>query len=411
MNRKQVLILSYFVNEDGMACSHHVSDRLPLFRELGCEPVVLSSMCVPKLSGYAHFRAFSLMPAGIRFEVRRSLRRRGKESIAWKLRNLILLPLLPFYGLDRLAFRVDPTWSWLPHALLQGMRICGTRGIDLLYSTGGPPVAHEVARRIGRRLSLKWLAEVQDPLVHGYCAGNPLEVRYLRRLEKAIYEQADRMIFLTESARAGAEARIGRAGKGAVIYPGAERSGSREQPDGHREFRMAHFGSLGGVRNLRTLIRGMELAAGKEGDPAAWVQVDLYGGIGDDDRRRIALSPCGSAFRFMGAVPRRTAVALMQRYDMLLLIQGAHDISGETIPSKLYEYLHSGRPVLGLVHRNPELEAMLTGLGHAAVRADDPEDVAATLRRLMRDRAAGRLPRPRSSPFTPRRAVRQLLAL
>lgn len=411
MNRKQVLILSYFANEDGMACSHHIDDRLPLFRDMGCEPAVLSSICMPKLTGYAHFRACSLMPAGIRFEVRRFLRRRGEESIPWKLRSAILFPLLPFYGLDRLVFRVDGTRSWLPHALVQGIRICRTRGIDLLYSTGGPPVVHEVARRIKRRLSLKWLAEVQDPLVHGYCAARTSEVEYLRKLEKMIYEQADRMIFLTRGAMARAEERIGRTGKGVVIYPGAEQSAIREQPEPSRQFRIAHFGSLGGVRNLRTLIRGMEMAAGERGEGASCLQVDLYGGVGDDDRQRIALSPCRPVFRFKGAVRRQTAVALMQSYDMLLLIQGVHDISRETIPSKLYEYLHSGCPVLGLVYRNPELEAMLTGLGHVAVGADDPEEVAATLRRLVRDRQAGRLPQPLASPFTTRRAVRELLAL
>ena len=60
---------------------------------------------------------------------------------------------------------------------------------------------------------------------------------------------------------------------------------------------------------------------------------------------------------------------------VLLLIQNAEDFSAETIPSKTYEYLNTGRPILGLVHKNPELQKMLEAQGHLAVYADRAEEV------------------------------------
>ena len=73
----------------------------------------------------------------------------------------------------------------------------------------------------------------------------------------------------------------------------------------------------------------------------------------------------------------------MESSDVLLLVQDVSDISSETIPSKVYEYLHSDRPVLGLVYRNPELTRILEDHGHISVEVDDPPAIARALGNLV----------------------------
>ena len=407
---KQVLILSYFTNEDGMACSHHIDDRLPYLREMGYEPVLLSSICVPRHKDYTHFRVPSLLPSGQRFEFRRILRHRGTDSILWKMRNLILLPLLPLFALERVVCKKDSVWAWLPLALWKARQICRTGGIDLIYSTGGPAVVHEVACHLAREFQVKWLAEVQDPLIHGYCAKNDAELQLLHRVEKQTYEQADRMIFLTEEALKVTEKRVRKTGKGKVIYPGAAIRPVIRESSGDI-LTMAHFGSLGGVRNLEKLLEGMELAVQREPRILSRLRIDLFGNVGGDDMARLDASPVKKNFTLKGFVPRTDALKIMQRYDVLLLIQGAHDISRETIPSKLYEYLQSGRLVLGLIHKNNELQNMLTSLGHLSVQADNWEGIAAALVGLF-DRWQGKEGQAlHPSPYTIERAVGELLSL
>lgn len=67
----------------------------------------------------------------------------------------------------------------------------------------------------------------------------------------------------------------------------------------------------------------------------------------------------------------------MSRSDALL-IQGEHTISSETIPSKVYEHLHIGRPILALVHTNPELEQMLLDRNHFPTYTS-PENICEAL--------------------------------
>jgi hypothetical protein len=54
----------------------------------------------------------------------------------------------------------------------------------------------------------------------------------------------------------------------------------------------------------------------------------------------------------------------------------------EYIPSKMYEYLWTQRPILALVWHNPQMERMLRELDHWAVKADDIQEVAQALGEL-----------------------------
>jgi len=410
---RRILVISYFVNEDGMACAHHVTDRLMVLAGR-CEALcVLSSWCVRPLPGLCHRRTPSLMPSGLRFETRRRFHRLVSRNRAWKaVRDLTLFPLLPLYAAERAFSRLDPTWHWQPLAVRSGLGLIRRLGMDTVYSTGGPPVAHTVARAIAEREDVKWLAEIQDPLIHGYCAGHEDEYRKLVHTEKAIYRDADRMIFLTRAAREATEKRVGMSGKGEVIYPGAPPL-TLPEAGGQRNgiLRLAHFGSLGGVRNLAPLLAGLQWAATREPGLVRELQIDLYGGIGGDDRQRLADSPLGSLFRLHGLVPREQALQAMAASDILLLIQGIHDISRETIPSKCYEYFHSGRPILGLIHENSELTSMFEKLGHRPVAAADPEAIGRGVLELRAAFRAGQRSKPSPSPYTVQAAVDRLLEL
>lgn len=413
---KKILIITYFSNQAGMACSYHIDDRLPLLLELGYEPVLLTSLCVPKWDRYIHYRVPSLSPSGLRFELRQLFLRKGKDSLLWKLRNILLLPLLPLYGLERLFARIDPVWYWQPLACFQARRICKRHSIDLIYSTGGPAVAHKVGSCLLKKLSekrqkMKWVAEVQDPLIHSYCANTDLELQLLQKVERETYRKADRMIFLTRQAMETTEKRVAQTGKGVVVYPGAvpgAKTASSNQPGLANKMTLAHFGSLGGVRNLAPFINGLERAVSEQVSMKDDLAIILYGSVGGDDRERIDASAHASLFSLPGTVVRKEALTVMADCDILLLIQGQDPVSSQTIPSKLYEYLHVGRPVLAIVHENQEIPAMIEPLGHTCV-STEVKDIAQGLLKLYRQWKSKAAGVPLASPYTVRKAVEQIV--
>jgi hypothetical protein len=105
------------------------------------------------------------------------------------------------------------------------------------------------------------------------------------------------------------------------------------------------------------------------------MRFDFYGNCDANSKRLLRAFPREGVVTFHGRVSRSASLAAMRDADVLVLIQNVADYSAETIPSKVYEYLVAGRPILGLVHKNPELSGMLQAQGHIAVDAASPDAV------------------------------------
>lgn len=382
---KTWLILSYRANIDGSACSQHVDDRLPELRARGVEPLLLSGPLGSPGKDVVHHRTWSLAPSGIRFEQRHRLKRRLGRGWRYRLASLLLLPLLPFHGLEKLLLPLESEWSWCFTAAWRGLRLCRERQPELIYSSGGGVGAHLAAWYIARRSGVRWIAETQDPLVHDreWRKGR-LALALYSRIEGLIFRSARRFVFLTRAARDNAERRTGMAGRGAVILPGSNPA-FFPAPFWRRGpvFRLTHFGTLSTTRNLVTLLLGLYFLLEQYPPWRELLRIELYGscdGYSSMMARDLGLS---SLVHFKGPRPRRVAHAAMAASDCLLLVQDTVFFSSETIPSKVYEYLLTGRPILGLIHGNEELAALLLARGHECVPADQPRLVTRALERLM----------------------------
>ncbi|NJD36777.1 MAG: glycosyltransferase family 4 protein [Geobacter sp.] len=404
------LILSYFTKIDGMACAQHIDDRIPYLVEAGIEPVMLSGVCGGDWRGMTHVKAFSLAPSGIRFELRHLRKLGGMVRLVAVLLNLLILPL---YLLEKLLIDLDSQWSWFPVATLKGYRICNRHQPKVIYSTGGPASTHLAAALIASRYRIPWVAEFQDPLVHDDWLRSKRALKVYTWLERFICSRADAVIFLTDRARKNANSRTNLGERGHVIYPGAD-PGTMPQIDYERGscFRIAHFGSLGGSRNLKVFLEALQQLLAERPEMAAFIRLDLYGSCDPLSRQAINAFPLPDIIHDYGRVPRSESLVAMKRCDLLLLVQNTEKFSSETIPSKTYEYLHTGRPILGLVYHNPELEQMLMSLGHTAVAADSTPAVKQAIFALCSNwNKVGQSCQSQSSPFTVESAANHLLTV
>lgn len=407
------LILSYFSNIDGKASSQHLDDRLPYLRALGKKPILLTSICGERRLDVPHFRVPSVAPSGIRFELR-YLKRRNRTL------KLVLLPalltVLPFYLLEKAILNLESEWSWFPLAFLRGARLCKKFRPEIIYSTGGPASAHFAAGLAAHFRKIPWIAELQDPLVFKDWPRSRMALKINSALERFILRKASAVVFLCEGARERAVERNGiDPAKAHVIYPGASPSPDVTQVAYAKgEFcRFAHFGSLGGSRNLETFLEALQIVFSKNPDLIKTVRFDLYGTMDGLSRNQIAGFNYPDVITDYGKIPRSDALFAMQRSDVLVLIQNRDDLSYETIPSKIYEYFQIGRPVLGLVYRNSNLKKMLVDRGHFAAEADSvtqiAENIISVFDRWRRGDSIST--EAASSPYTTQDAVERLLAL
>jgi SAM-dependent methyltransferase len=327
--------------------------------------------------------------------------------------TVLMLPVFPFYLLEKAVVNIDNTWFWAPLAALRGYLYCLRQRPEIIYSTGGPACAHLAAGWIAGWTGIPWVAELQDPLVHSYCARSGEELRLVHWAERFLCRKANRVVFLTEGAARAAAGRTQLADRGVCIYPGAKPIPEAPAAIGKGEvLRIVHIGSLGGVRNLAFFLKGLEAALVQRPGIDGTLQVHLYGSLQKDILSQIDASVCRGMFTLHGQVSRERAAYEMLHSDLLLLIQGADDVSSETIPSKAYEYFQARRPVLGLVYKNTELWCMLERLGHRPAWADAPGEIKEAILHFVCRWEGNTLTRATEpSSFTVESAVAQLAGL
>ena len=424
-NDKQIwLVLSHGFNMDGRAASQTITDKIPHLLNIGIKPIVVSAITGKKDKVVEHHQVLPAGPVALRFDLRHYLKQRISSRFIYRIAmTVISLFLLPFILIEKIFMRIETHWSWAITAYFTGARIIRTCKPVLIYSTGGAYSAHLAGYWLARRYRLPWIAEIHDPMILDTQPKNS-RVRFSGWLEGIICRHADFVWWFTEEAMARARARHPElADRGHCIIPGSNPPEFLRTPYRHsKHLVIGHFGSLADTRNLEYLLLGMRRILENNPQWAEHFRIHLYGGGIDAISARALLSfPHPSMIEQFGRLEndpktgesgRDQVIKRMNAVDCLLLLHGTIPVCEEYIPSKLYEYLWTQRPILALVWHNPQLEHMLRELGHWAVKADDADSIASALEELharwMRDDLADSgVP----SPYTSEAATRQIIAL
>lgn len=413
---------------DGRAASHTMTDKIPHLVARGIAPVVIGAVTGEQDKTVEHHRLWPVSPAGLRFDLRHVLRRRFARDtlgsrVAYRvLSALVTIVLFPFYLVERTLISLEPHWSFFLPAYFVGASLIRSRKCSVIYSTGGASSAHHAGYLLAKKTGLPWVAEIHDPMVAYRGKPTRMRDRFAAWLEGKICERADVAIWFVETARDRARERHPELGdRGHVMSPGADAPSFGKIPYRRTpELVIGHFGLLAPSRNLVVFLAALGDILRREPDLARVIRVELYGGEPDRlSAEAIARLPAPGIVRAFGRLEfdpatgesgRDRVLKRMQTVDALLLLHGEHDNCEEYIPSKLYEYLWTQRPVIGLVRRNPHLSQILTTQGHWAADADDVAAIAAILDDLVaRWRAGALADSGRPSPFTPGAAVDQII--
>ena len=433
-HRQRWLIISHAFNMDGRAASHTITDKLPHLKAAGIEVVVLSGVSGEQDPELEHYRLWPAGPAGLRFDLRHVLRKRFGKGVVYRVLMLLAsLVLVPGMVVEKLLRPLESSWSWWFTAYRKGRALARQQPFDLIYSTGGAYAAHVAGRALKFATGTPWLAEVHDPLVVPGTTPRTPHQKKQADIERQICTDADIAIWFTDQALASARARHPQLGdKGKMMLPGIDKPFDALPPyKPGAKFVVGHFGSLSATRSMVPFIKALELLKTRRPDMVAQTELHIYGGSIDAPAAELlAHSPVREQVRQFGRIEADPATGLsgrdqilhrMRGVDVLLLLHGEDPLCEEYIPSKLYEYLWMQRPILSIVHRNPQMAAMIRGEGHVTVETglvagdSDPGAVAPALATELealyeRWRGPGLPDSGRGSPYTTAASTRQLIA-
>lgn len=247
-------------------------------------------------------------------------------------------------------------WStWWFGAVLAGLKEIHKEKPAVLWSTYPITSAHLIGATLARWTGLPWVADFRDPMINGDYPAAPLQRRSWHWLEALVMRTATRCVFTTGRAAELYQQRYpDAAGKCVVIENGYD----DEAFVGNAPLRM-------GVNDDQLLMLHSGIIYPRDRDPNAF-----FGAIaslvesGQLERQRLKIRfraphhgdevaalannhDLADVVEIAPPISYREAIGEMMGADLLLVFQGAHFNS--QIPAKIYEYLRTGRPILGLV--------------------------------------------------------------
>jgi glycosyltransferase involved in cell wall biosynthesis len=133
-----------------------------------------------------------------------------------------------------------------------------------------------------------------------------------------------------------------------VITNGYDLELDQTAPTLDEKFTLSHIGSLLSGRNPKNLWKVLSEMVRASDEFKNSVQIDLVGVVSSeilDDLERNGLAPYTKT---LGYLTHKEAVQKQRQSQVLLLLEIDSELTQGIIPGKLFEYLASGRPILGI---------------------------------------------------------------
>ncbi len=394
------LILSYFANMDGNPASHHIDDRLEYFKDHNIEITLLSSFSSKKHNHIKHIRLLSLMPLAMHYEIRKYIKEVLDKNIFFgKILNLIFrIIFLPKF-IERFFVKCHHSYSWVILASIYGIFWVKKNNPKVIYTTGGYTVAHKAGLLISKATGVPLVSEFQDPIP--FFNGESCN----EKLEKQLAKKAKLIIFLTKNAAISAKKRLN-SDNIDYVYSGSTYQ-KIENTKSLGKIKFAHIGTLSGSRNLTVFLKAMEEIMQENSQFKDMVEVIIVGSRDKNVTKEIADFRYKEIIKDFKSVKREEAKAIMYDADVLLLIQNAGEVSVETIPSKTFEYLMSGKLIFGLTYKNDELNNILIDNGHYGIDLREIDMVKKALIEIFENKKEYHI---KQADFSVKRSVKELVA-
>ena len=273
----------------------------------------------------------------------------------------IMRPAYRRLGVQPEAFPPNALWSLTGRGAVR--RTLEAGHFDAVWATCPPPSALFAALGGRGDRPLPLVAEMRD-----LWAGNPYfdaGGSLLARLERRAFAQAAAVVTVTDSCGERMLALHPALAPKLEILPNGfdplllDLRAERRPPAGRAT--LVHAGTLYGDRTAVTLLRALARPG-----LAERTRLVLVGGV--DPATEAELGRGHGALEVVVAppVPWRQAVEQVRDADIAVVINSPGTGGDMAVPSKLYEALALGTPVLALTSAGSESERLLQRLGHAA---------------------------------------------
>lgn len=278
----------------------------------------------------------------------------GKQSLFQKIstwiRGNLIIP-------DPRVFWVKPSAKFLDDFMRKNQ-------ITSFITTGPPHSIHLIGLRLKKKdPSLKWLADFRDPwsewgFLDSIRVGEVARNKH-RKLEKEVLQTADQVITITPFYVKQFERLSGR--KVNLLTNGFDESDFNQfkiiKVD---KFILRHVGVVNEKCDPRPFMQAVASLISDHAEIKAKISVEFVGAVHPAFKDFVAANPgLSSITTFVSAVPHRTLIDLYASSAVLVLILTGYKDAEGFMPGKLFEYVATGLPILGVGPKHGDADMLL----------------------------------------------------
>ena len=258
----------------------------------------------------------------------------------------------------RLMLYPDMKRGWVPFAVKRAAKLIETINFDAVITTSPPPSAHLVGLTLKDKYNIPWIADFRDfwysrPIEEVY--GTPKGKQYAMDLKNRILKNADGIVCTSHAIKKYL-------GRGEIIYNAADSAicdlWKREMADNDK-FTIGVLGTINDLCPIEPLFKALNEA--RKNNESLLNNLSIVH-VGHGDRELLSTQAAkynlDSKITFCGYLPKQDAIKQLAVVDLLYI--GVKNYGNNHIlPGRIFDYLISGKPVLGMVPRDSDAERLL----------------------------------------------------
>ena len=289
---------------------------------------------------------------------------------------------------------------WVPFAFIRGIVILLKEKVDVIYCTTPPHSSHYAAFLLAKCFSKPYILDFRDPWYVSYSARKPDDkmpwlLQCESRSKRAIVRGASRVICVSQGERDELRAEFPELGDEHFTYI----TNGYDPEDLPRSHTVAERSLRLNLIHAGTIYPGIAgeffdaLQRLVESDPlvAQSIQVHLLGEIAEEYVMVTSQLKVAGVVNIHGLLPHAKTLQMLQASDVLVILMGGTKYQSSHLPSKFYEYLAVGKPILAIAQEGELTEmARQSGLG-IIVPPQAVDSLVLELQGIIADHTAGRL--------------------
>ncbi len=251
-------------------------------------------------------------------------------------------------------FIPDPRKGWNKFLIAQALELI-KQDIPAAIVTSSPPHSTQLAGlKLKQRTKIPWMADLRDPWTDIYYYDEFRHLPWIKhkdaQLELSVLENADAILvvspsiknlFLSKSAKISED-------KIHVIPNGFddEDFNSISNQPKNESFTITYTGTLSTAYNIDALIHAVKHL--KNSNPNIKIHIQFIGKISPEILQSLKNNGLENMLSIIDYLPHREAITQMMAADVLLLAIPKINENKGILTGKLFEYMATGNPILGI---------------------------------------------------------------